>query len=204
MMLNVDEHSHEFKVVALSPGGPAQRSGLVRVGDVILKIEGQPLRGLTPQQVVDLITGPRDTQVELLIQTPIVYDVHTAHFQELPFAGVRDNKKSTNGANYAGSQVYGAGHLPAGFEHLEELRSRQPYTSPSLSVRRVQLVRAVAGVGAQQEAASIPPQGLHGSIPPQSVNIPPQAVKVEDHPMVQSPVASGAVNLANLQVHLCV
>ena len=88
-MLNVDEHSHEFKVVALSPGGPAQRSGLVRVGDVILKIEGQPLRGLTPQQVVDLITGPRDTQVELLIQSPIVYDVHTAHFQELPFTGVK-------------------------------------------------------------------------------------------------------------------
>lgn len=204
MMLNVDEHSHEFKVVALSPGGPAQRSGLVRVGDVILKIEGQPLRGLTPQQVVDLITGPRDTQVELLIQSPIVYDVHTAHFQELPFAGVRDNKKSTNGANYAGSQVYGAGHLPAGFEHLEELRSTQPYTSPSLSVRTVQLVRGVAGVGAQQEAASIPPQALHASFPPQSVNIPPQAVKVEDHPMVQSPVASGAVNLANLQVHLCV
>jgi hypothetical protein len=43
----------------------------------------------------------------------------------------------------AQNKLYGGGQLPPGFEHLEELRSAQPYTTPSLSIRTVQVVRGL-------------------------------------------------------------
>lgn len=59
------------QVVILAPldESPAQQGGL-RPGDVILKVNGEPVAGLPLDQVVERIAGPVNTPVELAILTP--------------------------------------------------------------------------------------------------------------------------------------
>jgi len=49
------------------PGSPAEAAGL-QSGDIILEVDGQAVRGMDLVQAISLIRGPRDTEVELLIQ----------------------------------------------------------------------------------------------------------------------------------------
>ena len=66
------------------------------------------------------------------------------------FVALAPGKDGGGGAG----RLYGGGTLPKGFEHLEELRSAQPYTTPSLSIRTVSLQRALpVNVGAHPSLA---------------------------------------------------
>ena len=54
-------------IVAPMPDSPADRAGL-RTGDVIREVEGESIEGLTLQEVVEKIRGPKGTPVSLRIQ----------------------------------------------------------------------------------------------------------------------------------------
>jgi carboxyl-terminal processing protease len=64
------------KVVIVEPpqtGSPAARKGL-RAGDVISKIEGQPIDDWTSDEVVSHLRGPKGTSVNITIERPGVRD----------------------------------------------------------------------------------------------------------------------------------
>jgi carboxyl-terminal processing protease len=64
------------KVVIVEPpqiGSPAERRGL-RAGDVISKIEGQPIDDWTSDEVVNHLRGPKGTSVNITIERPGVRD----------------------------------------------------------------------------------------------------------------------------------
>jgi carboxyl-terminal processing protease len=64
------------KVVIVEPpqiGSPAERKGL-RAGDVISKIEGQPIDDWTSDEVVSHLRGPKGTSVNITIERPGVRD----------------------------------------------------------------------------------------------------------------------------------
>ncbi len=56
----------QLQVVAPIEGTPAQRAGL-RPGDLILKIDGQPTADMSIEEAVNLIRGPRGTEVVLTV-----------------------------------------------------------------------------------------------------------------------------------------
>ncbi|XP_063075107.1 tyrosine-protein phosphatase non-receptor type 13 [Engraulis encrasicolus] len=56
-------------VKRLFPGQPAEESGLMREGDVILAVNGEPLKGLTYQRVLQLLRGSQ-SDVQLLLCRP--------------------------------------------------------------------------------------------------------------------------------------
>ena len=62
----VTERNGQILVVAPIPDTPAEDAG-IHSGDVILEVNGQSVEGLGVYEVVDLIRGPRGTDVELLI-----------------------------------------------------------------------------------------------------------------------------------------
>ena len=52
-------------VAELAPGGSADRCGRVRVGDQLLRVDGQIVQGLTPADLSQIISGPEGTAVRL-------------------------------------------------------------------------------------------------------------------------------------------
>jgi carboxyl-terminal processing protease len=56
-------------IVAPIDGSPAQAAG-VKAGDIILKVDGQDLTGLSLSDVVSKVLGPAGTQVTLSLQDP--------------------------------------------------------------------------------------------------------------------------------------
>lgn len=60
-----------IRVVSPIEGTPAQRAG-VKPGDIISKVDGRSIFGLSLDQAVDVITGPENTDVELTLERPIV------------------------------------------------------------------------------------------------------------------------------------
>ena len=103
------------------------------LGDVILKVDGKSVYGLTEAQIVQMIVGPPQSKVSITVQSQYGFPyVVTAPFQELPFDLERDKKKKkkkktspdNDGTGMrAAHALYGGGTLPPGFEHLESLRS---------------------------------------------------------------------------------
>ncbi len=142
--------SGEIKITGVMPGSPAYLCEAVQVGDVLVRVDGQNVIGRSQEDIINMVLGPPESSVSLTIQSQYGYPhVMTAPFQVLPFDN-RRNKKSKNKKsdsdtdnNFISPQnrLYGGGTLPKGFEHLESLRSAQPYTTPSLSVRTVHLQR---------------------------------------------------------------
>jgi carboxyl-terminal processing protease len=61
---------NQLAIVTPLAGTPAQRAGL-RSDDVIAKVDGKPTMGFTLDQAVDVITGPRGSDVRLTIERPI-------------------------------------------------------------------------------------------------------------------------------------
>ncbi len=53
-------------ILAPMPGSPAERAG-IKPGDTIVKVDGQPVEGLSLNEVVLRVRGPRDTTVKLEI-----------------------------------------------------------------------------------------------------------------------------------------
>lgn len=64
--IEIDIRKGQLVVVAPLEGTPAQRAGL-RAGDKILKINETPTADLTIEEAVNLIRGPKDTEVNLTI-----------------------------------------------------------------------------------------------------------------------------------------
>ncbi len=56
-------------VLAPIPGSPAQDAGL-RPGDIIVRVDGQEVRGLTLDDIVNRVRGPRGTRVTLTVMHP--------------------------------------------------------------------------------------------------------------------------------------
>ncbi len=54
-------------VIAPIPGAPAEAAG-IRAGDVVLAVDGDPIDHLTLIEAVNLIRGPRGTEVTLLVR----------------------------------------------------------------------------------------------------------------------------------------
>lgn len=69
-------------VISTLSGTPAHRLG-IRSGDIIVKIDGQPGIGLTRDQVVEKLRGPRGTVVQVSVQREGIGDL-------LDFTVVRD------------------------------------------------------------------------------------------------------------------
>ena len=59
----------ELEVVTPLSGTPASRAGM-RAGDIIRKVDGENTLGITLNQAVDRITGPKGTPVELTVERP--------------------------------------------------------------------------------------------------------------------------------------
>jgi carboxyl-terminal processing protease len=73
----------ELTVVSPIDGTPASRAG-IRAGDVISHIEGKPTAGITIEEALDKLRGPKGTRVEITIQ-------REAADQPLDYTLVRDD-----------------------------------------------------------------------------------------------------------------
>jgi len=62
-----DPVTGDLQVYTPIPGMPAMRAG-VRAGDIIAKVDGESTVGMTTDQAVDVITGPKGTKVTLTIK----------------------------------------------------------------------------------------------------------------------------------------
>ncbi len=67
------DHGRHVIVEPPSIGTPAERKGL-RAGDVITRIEGEPIDDWTSDEVVNHLRGPRGTSVNITIERPGVRD----------------------------------------------------------------------------------------------------------------------------------
>ena len=56
-------------IVSVVPDSPAQGAGL-KVGDVIVAVNGQDVSGATPEQIVDLVRGDAGTTVQVTVERP--------------------------------------------------------------------------------------------------------------------------------------
>ena len=61
-------------VTSIAEGGPAHRSGLIRVGDLISRVGGRSTIGMTREEISRLILGEHGTLVDLQIHRPIKAD----------------------------------------------------------------------------------------------------------------------------------
>lgn len=62
-----DEESKGFRIVAVTPGSPAEASGVV-VGDIMLKVEGEDVAELDTEGVRNLITSRLDDSIMVTMQ----------------------------------------------------------------------------------------------------------------------------------------
>jgi carboxyl-terminal processing protease len=67
----VESRNGQTVVVAPIDGTPAQKAGILP-GDIILKVDGEDISGLSIEQVIPKILGPAGTDVTLTILTPSV------------------------------------------------------------------------------------------------------------------------------------
>ena len=54
-----------MRVTDLAPGGPAERNGQLKRGDIIAAISGRNVRGMSVLHAKDLIMGPEGSSVHL-------------------------------------------------------------------------------------------------------------------------------------------
>ena len=70
--LGIEFANHEdiLTVKALIPGSPAALDGSISVGDQLIEVDGRPLEELDERQLMDMMKGPADSQVELVFHSP--------------------------------------------------------------------------------------------------------------------------------------
>ena len=117
-----------IKIASILPGGPAQKSGEVEAGDVIVRV-GQgaetavELSGFTVQDAVKLIRGKKDTQVKLTLRKKDgTLKVLTLKRDEI----VQDEAYVRSAIVNEGSQKVGYIYLPefyADFQEMNGVRS---------------------------------------------------------------------------------
>jgi len=65
--MTVGQRGDQTVVIAPFPGSPSYRAG-IRPGDAIVVVNGKSVGGMNTSQVVDLLKGPRNTQVTVTVQ----------------------------------------------------------------------------------------------------------------------------------------
>ena len=70
-----EDENNNIKIATIVTGGPAQKSGEIQIGDIVLKVgqaegEAQDLTGFEVPDAVRLIRGKKGTQVKLTIKKP--------------------------------------------------------------------------------------------------------------------------------------
>jgi carboxyl-terminal processing protease len=73
--LEVQAKNGQIVIVAPIDGSPAQKAGL-RPGQIIVKVDGQDVRGLSLAQVAQKIMGPAGTSVTLTLEDPQTGQTH--------------------------------------------------------------------------------------------------------------------------------
>lgn len=56
-----------FTIVHMIPGGPAQRSGLLKIGDKLVAVDREPIAGMDITEAVEWIRGPRGSTIALTV-----------------------------------------------------------------------------------------------------------------------------------------
>ncbi|MGB7759469.1 MAG: S41 family peptidase [Bryobacteraceae bacterium] len=84
--MSVGVRGDQTVVSAPFPGSPAYRAG-IRPGDAIVAVNGQSVGGLNTSEVVDLLKGPRNTQVTVTVER----EGATGTAERLSFALVRED-----------------------------------------------------------------------------------------------------------------
>lgn len=67
--ITLQESNHDFVVVGIHENGPAQRAGVV-MGDKIVEVEGQPVAGLTFEQLSDRMKGDLGQALNFAVLAP--------------------------------------------------------------------------------------------------------------------------------------
>ena len=75
--LEIQMQNNQVTIVAPLDGSPALTAGL-RAGELILRVDGKDVTGLTLQQVVRRIIGPMGTKVTLTIFSPVTHKTFDA------------------------------------------------------------------------------------------------------------------------------
>uniref|UniRef100_A0AC34GGZ4 PDZ domain-containing protein n=1 Tax=Panagrolaimus sp. ES5 TaxID=591445 RepID=A0AC34GGZ4_9BILA len=95
-------------ITAIKPGGAADRDGKLRIGDIILSINGQPCRGQTLNQISSHLTNPKiEAFVVLQRKTPSSQDTTlNGNISQLPYGdtsidGVHDIVELTRDENHS-------------------------------------------------------------------------------------------------------
>jgi carboxyl-terminal processing protease len=93
VQIQFDKDAQAIKVVTPLDGTPAQRAG-VHAGDVIKKINGESAIGLTTNQAVDLITGPKGSKVSLTMERSGEEKVFELERDKIPLISVKGWKRT--------------------------------------------------------------------------------------------------------------
>ena len=59
-----------FHVLTIAKGSPAEASGVIMKGDVLMNVNGHPAVGMSLAQLKTYIVGPAGTPVKLIFERP--------------------------------------------------------------------------------------------------------------------------------------
>ncbi|GIK57734.1 MAG: S41 family peptidase [Chloroflexi bacterium] len=116
----------QFEIVRPIPGQPAEKAGLLP-GDIIIGVDGQSMEGVSFDEVILLVRGPRGTDVTLLVQRegedePLEFTITRVRF-EIPTVEYR---MLENDIAYIHLQEFNQTAVQKTLAALEELLAQNP------------------------------------------------------------------------------